>query len=242
MRTIVLFLISVVLIFACQNGDRNNQILTAEETNELLNQNLRKQIVSFREPLLIDTSNSVYLIPVKQKFLDKAENIEDDDGVLGLMSSRKSYKHYSAFNNIAIYFDKSGVVNQVMKERYLLRNIDHEKIDNDIIITFTGINNDTSGDKKLNYEDLSTLFVYSVNQDTLLKVYEKEMHVISYDFIPFSKNLIVVFGHDRDGSGEFDRKDEPTYAYRFDFEKAKLKPIVDSAQLTAFQEILDGKN
>lgn len=242
MRITLLFLISVVLISSCKNGDRNDQILTVEETKELLDQNLRKQIVSFREPLLIDTSNSIYLIPVKQKFLDKAENVEDDDGVLGLMSSRKSYKHYSSFNNIAIYFDKSGVVNQVMKKRYLLGNVDYKKIDNDFIITFTGINNDTNGDKKLNYEDLSTLFVYSVNQNNLLKVYKKEMHVISYDFIPFSKNLIIVFGHDRDSSGEFDFKDEPTYVYRFDFEKAELKPIIDSDQLTTFQEVLDGKN
>ena len=241
MRKIVLILISMVLFSSCQKGDKNNQILTAEETKELLDQNLRKQIISFREPLLIDTLNSVYLIPVKQKFLDKAENV-DDDGVLGLMSSRKSYKHYSSFNNIVIYFDKTGIVNQVMKERYLINWIDNVNIGNDILITFTGVNKDTNGDEKLNYEDLVTFFVYSVNQDKLLKAYEKEMHVVSYEFIPNSKNLIVVFGQDRDGNGEFDSKNEPTYIYRFDFEKEELKPIIDSAGLTAFQEILDGRN
>lgn len=240
MRTILLIFISVVLISSCKNEDKNNQILTADESKELLDQNLRKQIVSLKEPLLIDTLNSVYLIPVSQKFLDKAENVEDD-GVLGIMSSKKSYRNYSSFNNIALYFDKTGNVIQVLNERYLINGINYSYIDSDILITFSGLNEDTNKDKKLNYEDIETFFVYSVNQDKLLKVTEKEMSFISYEFIPETKNLILVFGHDRDANGEFDRKNEPTYVYRFDFEKEELKPVIDSVKMNEIQKNLDGK-
>jgi hypothetical protein len=241
MRTILLVLISVILISSCNNEDKNNQILTANETKELLDQNLRKQIVSFKEPLLIDTLNSVYLIPVNQKFLDKTENVADD-GVLRLRSSKKSYRNYSSFNNIALYFDKTGNVIQILNERYLINEIDYSCIDNDIIITFSGINEDTNKDKKLNYEDIETFFIYSVNQDKLLKVTEKEMSFISYKFIPETKNLILIFGHDRDANGEFDQKNEPTYVYRFDFDKEELKPVIDSVKMNEIQKNLDGKN
>lgn len=240
-RAIILILLSAVLISSCKTEDKNNQILTTEETKELSNQNLRKQIVSFKEPILIDTLNLVYLIPVNQKFLDKAENVEDD-GVLGIMSSRKSYRNYSSFNNIGLYYDKTGKVIPILNERYLINGIDYHYIDNDILITFSGLDKDTNRDKKLNYEDLETFFVYSVNKNKLSKVTEKDMTFISYEFIPETKNLIFVFGHDRDLNGKFESKNEPTYIYRFDFEKEELKPVIDSLKMNEFQENLYGKN
>jgi len=129
-----------------------------------------------------------------------------------------------------------------LNERYLINGINYSYIDSDILITFSGLNEDTNKDKKLNYEDIETFFVYSVNQDKLLKVTEKEMSFISYEFIPETKNLILVFGHDRDANGEFDRKNEPTYVYRFDFEKEELKPVIDSVKMNEIQKNLDGKN
>ena len=63
----------------------------------------------------------------------------------------------------------------------------------------------------------------------------------AWDFSNTDKNLITIFGKDRDANGEFDNKHELRYIYRFDFEKEELIPVIDSVKMNEIQKNLDGK-
>lgn len=75
----IIFLIFALIIFIAESGifnspRHNPSGLISDDKVEALNQeNLRKQIVSYAQPQLADSVNSVYVIPVSVLTLKKAE-------------------------------------------------------------------------------------------------------------------------------------------------------------------------
>ncbi len=232
--------ILMIILISCDRNISNNELISENKTQELVQQNLRQQVISINEPTLLDTLRSIYIIPVGQKFLDKAENI-DNGGGLGLMSSRKSKgRYFSSYNNLLIYFQKDKKTVQVLNERYLINSLIDHKIQDDIIITFYGINRDSNNDDVINQDDLKTLFVYSINEDTLYKIHLQDYDVQDYKFVPNTKDLLIRFGQDRDSNGTFEYKNEPITIKEFDYDKNKLIDILDKDLIDSLQSNLDG--
>ncbi|MEP1489410.1 MAG: hypothetical protein ABJK28_13390 [Algibacter sp.] len=94
------------------DDDIETGILSDEKIEKLQKENKRKQVISYKTPKLIDTLNSVYIIPVSHKTLNEKEDI---NGLLStyassagdfnrtLLDSRYSNRFYGAFNNVVIY-------------------------------------------------------------------------------------------------------------------------------------------
>lgn len=232
----ILFLLTLI---SC-NQHRNDTILTNNEAEKLASNNLRKQIISSEGIFLLDTIKSVYLIPIGQRFLNKEENIENN-GTLGLIGSKRHTDKYQGYNNYVVYFEKSKKSVNIFNERYLVLMQEYRKVDNDNIILFEGINTDSDKNGKFDYDDIKTLFVYSVNEGKLNKIFEPFNHLISYTIVPDTKNIIVQFGIDRDSSGTYDMKYEPSHYLQYDFETNQKYDVIGDSLMNAMQKILDGK-
>lgn len=111
------------------SDDQDVGILSDEKIEELQQENKRQQLISYENPVLIDTLNLVYLIPVSHKTLQSAEFI--DDGLLNITEAPSDYKsesrlsiQYSGdFNNLLIYDFKNGSVEKLFNERINFKDI-----------------------------------------------------------------------------------------------------------------------
>src|SRR5690606_36089404 len=116
------------------NDDVETGILSDEKIEELQKENKREQVISYEIPKLIDTLNSIYIIPVSHKTLNEKEDI-NINGVLNAYSSSDSYESidnrysggfYGAFNNIIIYNSIDGTNKKLFDERVNFNDIKTE--------------------------------------------------------------------------------------------------------------------
>ncbi len=235
----ILILSFFILLFSC-NQKGNDTILTNTEVEELANKNLRGQIISSENMILIDTLKSIYLIPIGQRFLDKKENIEDRS-TLGLLSTGSYKTRYYGYNNFVVYFEKNKRSINIFNKRLLLSLLERRKVGEDNILFFEGINKDSNKNGRYDNEDIKSFFVYSVENGQLKEIFEPYNHLISYNIIPNTKNIIVQFGIDRDSSGTYEMKDEPTHYLQYDFETDQKFNVIGDSLMNAMQKILDGK-
>ncbi len=118
----VIFLIVALIAFISvtitehrrfNDNDIETGILSDEKIEELQKENKREQVISFRQPRLIDTLNSTYIIPVSHKTLDEQEDI---NGLLNAYSGSSGYEPsdsryssgtYGNYNNVIVYKPKT---------------------------------------------------------------------------------------------------------------------------------------
>jgi len=227
--------------------DTETGILSDDKIEELQKENKREQVISFENPKLIDTLNSVYVIPVSHKNLNEAEDI---NGLLGISkSSNSSYKssdrrysrrYYGAYNNLIIYNQKNDLTNKLFDKRVNFNNIDSEYFSDDILLLFKVAEKDTYKDGVINLSDFKSLYIYSFNQKKLKKIENSEMDIISYKFLNDSKDLIVSFGIDKNNDGKYEELNEPIIIKKYDYKTGKLTDIIDKEMNSELQKMLEG--
>lgn len=225
------------------NNDYNG-ILAIEETNQLLQDSLRKQIISFNKIQVVDSVAQIYLLPVTQANLADAEST---NGVLGLLDSKSTGKSYERFygniyNNLIIYDLTNATTKMVFDKRISIEDFIIHKNNKDTYIVIPGCSIDSNDDKFLNSEDLQELFIYDLKNDTLSKIRAMENYTTIRAFqAPMSNELVVHFGIDRNKNGVFERSKEPMIYYYIDFENMEIKEFVSVSQIQELQNLLEGK-
>lgn len=224
-------------------------ILSEEKIEQLQKENKREQVISFETPKLIDTLNSVYVIPVSHKNLNEKEDID----ALGLLNSysgpdsgydqiddRYSSRVYGAFNNLIIYDQKSEKNNKLFDQRVNFKNFDVEYFSDDILLIFKVAEKDTYRDGVINLLDFKSLYVYSFNEKKLKKIESQKMDVFSYKFLNNSKDLIIRFGIDKNNDGKYENHNEPTIIKKYSFETERLTDIILEKTSSDLQKMLEG--
>ncbi|RLD70409.1 MAG: hypothetical protein DRJ10_20405 [Bacteroidetes bacterium] len=233
-------------VFSYRINDRESGIIANQETDVLQEQNLRKQLISFENKVLVDSVNLVYFIPVKQKNLLEAEHISD--GTLGLLNmsgsssyskSRRDY-YYGSFNNLLIYDYKNNQTIKLFNKRIGLGDIKYYKFAAETLITFKGADVDSDKNGKINLYDLSSLYVYPVNEKKLRKIGKNNWTFIEYDIVPGTKNMMVHFGIDRNEDGYYDPDLEPQIIVLYNFEKDEILDIVNQEMKQELQKLVEG--
>lgn len=94
----LLFFIGMGVIFMVDefsyrfsDNDYHEGILSSEETEVLLADTLRKQIISFPNMFLVDSISKTYLLPVSQADLHDLESTNDLLGLINSYGSRGKY-------------------------------------------------------------------------------------------------------------------------------------------------------
>ncbi|WP_299135705.1 hypothetical protein [uncultured Tenacibaculum sp.] len=226
-------------------------ILSEEKIEKLQKENKREQVISYETPILLDTLNSKYIIPVSHKTLEEEEEIS---GLLGLTNGftgseskeyvkkdeRYSKRIYGEFNNVIIYEANSGINRKLFDKRINFDKIKTEYFKNEIIILIKASEKDTFKDGVINLKDFSSLYIYSLNEKNIRKIGIEGMDVYSFNFINKSKDLIVEFGIDKNKDGSFENHNEPTIIKKYDFKNDKLIEIIDSKINSELQKTLEG--
>ncbi|EWH13084.1 hypothetical protein KLA_11085 [Cellulophaga geojensis KL-A] len=250
----VIFLIVALIAFISitimehrrYDDDVETGILSDEKIEELQKENKREQVISYENPRLIDTINSVYIIPVSHKTLNEQEDIS---GLLNLNKSSSSYKpsdtrysrqYYGAFNNLIVYNPKNGMNKKLFDKRVNFNLIKTEYFEDDILLLMNVSEKDTYKDGVINLKDFKSLYVYSLTKKELKKVGIEGMDVFNFKFLNNEKNLTIQFGVDKNKDGQFEEYNEPTLIKRFDFNSGKLTDIIDEKISSELQKTLEG--
>jgi hypothetical protein len=247
---LIVALIAFISITIMENirfdDDVETGILSDEKIEELQKENKREQVISYENPRLIDTLNSVYIIPVSHKTLNEPEDIGK---ILNAFSSSDSYEksdsryssyYYGAFNNLIVYDSKNRANKSLFDKRVNFNEIKAEYFEDDILLLMKVSEKDSYKDGVINLLDFKKLYVYSFEKKELKSVGIDGMDVVNYKFINNGKDLTVRFGVDKNDDGQYEEHNEPTLIKRYDFESGKLTDIVDKKIDSELQQTLEG--
>lgn len=223
-------------------------ILSEEKIEKLQEENKREQVISYDTPILVDSINSKYIIPISHKTLNEKEEIT---GILNAFSGadraeeikrdkRYSREFYGTYNNIVVYDNANGTNKKLFSNRVNFNEIISEHLDDDILIIVKASERDTFKDGVVNLKDLRELYIYSMKEKKMRKIGIKGMDIYNFEFIPKSKNLIIEFGIDKNKDGTFERFNEPTILRKYNFKTQKLIEIIDKKINIELQEKLEG--
>jgi hypothetical protein len=248
-----LIFLAFMLISEFRSSRTYNQeqgVLSEEKIKKLQEKNKRLQVISYDTPRLVDTLNLIYMIPVEQKTLNKAEEINDN--LSGLLSAdnidydrdgygwKYSKSYYGSYNNLIIFDEKSNKIQPLIEQRLNFNNINTEYFEDDILILFLASKADTNKDGVMNLQDFKSLFLYSLKEKKVRTIEIKNADITNYQFIEGTKNLIITYGIDHNKDGEFSSYKEPSLIKRYDFKKDALEDIVDVATTRKLQMLLEG--
>ena len=226
-------------------------ILSEEKIEKLQKENKREQVISYETPILIDTLNSKYIIPVSHKTLNEKEDIGLNgllNGFTGSSSSdsdrikdeRYSRKYYGEYNNIVVFNELNSKSEKLFNQRINFNEIKSEYFGKEILVLLNASEEDTFKDGVINLRDLTSLYIYSMKENKMRKIGIEGMDVYNYKFINKSKNLIIEFGIDKNKNGAFESYNEPIILKKYNFEKEKLEEVIDKKISSELQKKLEG--
>jgi len=243
--SLVVFLIGEIMR---NRKPKTNELLSDKKVEQLKQDSLRQQIISYDFPLLIDSTNLVFIIPVNVKTLGKPEDISR--GVMGLMDVRPEIDflssdkyierfYYGSFNNILIYDYKNSVTYNISDRRLIGTDISFNYFLDDILISFSGAERDTDKDGTITLNDLKSLFVYALKEKKLRHITFNNSTVLSFEQIKPYKDMLITFGFDRNKDNLFDEETEPRFIMKYDFHSDSLFPVVDQKLEMEIQRLID---
>jgi hypothetical protein len=226
-----------------------NSLISDEQIETLEQDNLRLQVISYDTPRLIDTLNSVYIIPISVSTLDRPEKIvEESDELLMLMDTRSSAKmrgYYrenyfeDLFANLVVYQPAQNKSVLLFNERIVLSRPFPHYFDDDILLVFFTVEKDTDQDGLINFKDDKKLCIYSLKTDKMRQISYDKNSITDYQFIGESKDLLVEFELSLYENVEF-RSHKPRKVMKYDFANEKLSEVVPNQIQKQMQTLVQG--
>lgn len=244
----VVVLVMVVMELTYSLGYRHapeSPLMSDKKVERLAKDSLRRQIISYDDPVLVDTANLIYIIPTSIKTLKRAEYVEDNILALadfrGKTSIPRSYGKifYGSFNNLVVYDYMNNLAKKISEERMTGTDMHIKYFDDEILIVFQGADQDTDGDGSITMNDFNSLFLYSLKTRKINKLGIDNATVASYLFVENSKDILISFGRDRNGDNKYDEVLEPSFVMRYDYGKNTLNAVIDGQLDSELQRLID---
>ena len=234
-----------------------NSLYSDEYVEKVLTQeNLLKPIISYQLPLLIDTLNSAYIIPVSITSLDKMEknmyyeeeqslaDIVDITGIRGF--SKKGYYHTQFFEgqfiNLILYQPVINKTKLLFNEKIMMNKLQAYYFKDDILLVFYTYEKDTNSNDLIDIYDDKNLCIYSIKSGKIRKITDNVNLVKNYKFIENSKDLLVEFSLNQyKETINFNSYNKPTKVMKYNFETEKLSEIVPAEIQQQMQKLIEGK-
>ncbi|MDR3220116.1 MAG: hypothetical protein LBU22_14285 [Dysgonamonadaceae bacterium] len=253
----IILLIVFIIVSLIESGifDRrnyrtvNSNSLISDEKAETLNQeSLRKQIVSYQSPLLLDTLNAIYIIPVSVTTLNKAEETEFalEEEVFGLLDTHRSFekgyyqKQYfeGQYTNLIVYQPVANKTILLFNERIMLNEMQAYYFKDDILLVFYTSEKDTNKDGLIDLRDDRNLCIYSLKSGKMRKITDSINSVKNYQFIENSRDLLIEFSLNQYKDVKFNSYDKPSKVMKYEFETEKLSEIVPAEIQQQMQKLI----
>lgn len=253
---LLLLLIAMVVIemwpWRYSGTPRIPQGLIAEENVEILNQeNLRKQIISYESPWLIDTLNTVYLVPVSIKTLNKPEEVAQRTEPELFLNTRSSiakekgyYQHRSfkgEYANLILYEPRQRKTTSLFEERVIVGNVNSYYFKDDILLTCYTASKDTDKNGVIDLEDLRNLCIYSLKTGLMRVVSDEENQLEKFQFIENSKDLLITFTLSQYNRRQFANNQSPGKIMKYNYEMQTLENIIPQDIEQQMQMLVEGK-
>jgi len=237
--------ISLMEFLRFRNYNKNSEtgILAEEKVEKLQKEHKRKQVISYQSPKLIDTLNSIYIIPVSHKNLNEAEDIDELlNQTINSKSKDRQYskQFYGSYNNLIIYNQKNETSHKLFDKRVNFNEINIKYFPDDILLLFNVAENDTYKDGVINLLDFKSLYIYSLNEKKLRKIGNKEMDVVSYKFLDNNKDIFILLGIDKNKNGKYDKFNEPIIIKKYNYKTDEITDIIDPKTNTELQKMIEG--
>lgn len=255
----VIFLIICIVMLIAElfprryYNDHQPQGLISDERIEELNQeNLRKQIISYESPWLIDTVKSVYVVPVSIKTLKKAEEVAEETTLgsaqLDLFGSSKMKRGYygrrhfeGKYANLIIYSPVEEKTTSLFNERIFIGDVTSYYFKDDILLVFYSASKDTDKNGVIDLSDLRNLCVYSLNTGIMRKISDQGNQVEGYMFVENSKDLLVEFKLSQYKENQFGNNQSPGKIMKYSFDSQELSDIIPEKIQSDMQKLIEGK-
>jgi hypothetical protein len=227
------------------NNYEEVSIISNEKVEELAGDSLRKQLITFKNIILIDTLNEKFLIPVQQSNLVNEEYIDDSNlfGMINSYSGGKGTYYYGGnyYNNLLVFDNKTNKIRELFENRISIDEFDKIEIENNVIVTIRVTTEDSNGDGFLNSKDLQQLFIYNVSEDKLVEIPAEGKDYIRLKILFPNEDFVVLYGIDKNKDGEFHSRQEPMFFYNLDINTGKTELLIKEEQLKSLQRKLDGR-
>ncbi|MCU4174451.1 hypothetical protein [Carboxylicivirga sp. N1Y90] len=255
---LAIFGIISILIFTISDlipNDNTNEtaLLSDEKLEQLTQQNMRQQVISFNNAILIDTLQQKYIIPIIVRTLKTTESISEDHEALMDMFGSGSYSgkryrrssFYGDFNNLVYWDFTTNEMKPICKTRMIASKLEYTYFEDDILVSFVGADVDSNKDGHVTLEDHKNLYLYSFKEQKLRILNQNDATVIDFKYRHNTMDAIVTFGMDRNKNGNYSTSKEPSYLMKYKFTEDKLEPILNkdiSNELQALIENTDESN
>jgi len=234
--------------------DDPSGLIAGDQVETLNQENLRKQIVSYETPWLIDTLNSVYVIPVSVTTLRKPEEKgtvqffmmeESLDLSSSFSKGKKGYYNSKRFDgsyaNLILYFPLENRTVSLFNERILIGNIKSYYFKEDILMVFNSAEEDTNKDGIIDLNDTKNLCIYSLKTETLKKVSDGDNSVEEYQFIENSKDVLIQFNLSQYRDRAFSSYRKPSKIMRYRYDACELIDVIPQDIQEVMQKMVEGK-
>jgi hypothetical protein len=236
-----------VLVFELSRDYDNQRIRDNTLTIELksdsvteFNNKVRNQEVTFETLRLIDSLNSIYVIPISQVNLMDSEGINE---ILDFNESRKirygRNRYTGTYNNIIVYHQKKRRNTLVFNDKINVSSFQDYVIKGIQYLLIEGAKIDSNKDKKLNNTDLKSFFSYNILSGELNEFTFKDMGLVDYYVTYDSDEIILRYAKDKDINGEINEYQEPIYAKKLTLSDYKIYDLVDQKMVDKIQNLID---
>ena len=228
-----------------------NQILSDKELSKLPDDSLRTQILTFREPIQIDTIRNIYIIPVSQKETKQKERTFFGSGSDSYSSSQGSdytsyyysysYRSYGRANNLIYYDPVNDIKRPIFDRRVAINRWEVAQADSSVHVLMYCTTTDTDSDGVYSDDDIEVLFAFTTDNTELRKLEIPQHTIIDAKLERPTNDLIIEVGFDRDNNGKYEYRTEPKLLKKCDSEFSTVKDLVDKSMMAELQDLFDGK-
>jgi hypothetical protein len=184
-----------------------------------------KQVISFLEPIRLDTIPKLFIIPVGQV------NMEQEKRRIGSGYSSEEYRYdsyYGLYNNFILFDYQTKKRTKIFEEKIALSSWANIDVDNMQLLLFRGADQDFNNDGVINPSDFQSLYAYYLDDKKLEKYSFEGKTVLSYELM-YRTNLIAIrLGIDKNKDANFDSSTEPQEILILDVKKRSIEELIPS--------------
>ena len=201
------------------------------------------QGITFMAPYLLDSAQSLFLIPVSQVNLDALEKrgLRSGSGSKYYGYDYSYESHHGLFNNFVLYNHPENETKKIFGNKMAITEWTFLKINSVQVLFFSGATTDTNNDGKLNSDDYMGFYVYFLSDQKLLKFNFENKTVLDFEPLENTNLVVITLGSDLNKNFEFENNKEPKELLVFNANTRSVNDFISDDLKKEIQNIVDGK-
>ncbi len=209
--------------------------VTAEKVDDVDAAPKQKQVISFLEPIRLDTIPKLFIIPVGQVNMEQ----ERKKSKYGSSYSGKGYRYDSyrgLYNNFILFDYQTKQRTKIFEDKVAISSWANIEVDNTDLLLFKGTGQDLNNDGVINRSDFQSLYAYYLDDQKLVKYSFEGKTVLSYELMNKTNLIAITLGIDKNKDAKFDYSTEPQEILILDVKKRSIEDLIPSAMIDELED------